>query len=432
MTEIAMKYGQDSFKMNFEHKNIKIINSASALEVKKQEEILKQAIENPIDSPRLKDIVKPDEDICIIIPDVTRSWQKPSIYLPYIVRELEEAGVKDGNIHFLCALGTHRKQTDEEHKLLLGEELFNRFKVVDHDCRDDDNLQYVGTTSFGTEVYINKFALNCKHIVLTGGIVFHDLAGFGGGRKGILPGISSYSTVMQNHALSLNPNGAGSNSKVRTALMEGNPFNDDMTEAAEFVNPSFLFNVIVDSEGNFSAAVAGNYVTAHRKGCEILKSIDSSNIEEQADVVIASCGGYPKDIDFYQASKALSNAVEAVKEGGTIILLAECVENLGHGDMESIFYDFKNNSKREAEVRREYTIAKFISFMICEMAAKYNIVLVSSMKAHSLDCCNIKITATLEEALKCAEKSIDKANLVYLIPTAGSTLPIFNSHVKQN
>lgn len=424
MTEVAMKCGQESFKLNIEHKNIKIINSQPALELKKEEEILKLALENPIDSPRLKEIAKPGENICIVIPDVTRSWQKPSVYLPYVIKELEEAGIEDKNIYFLCALGTHRKQTVEEHKLLLGEELYKRFKVMDHDCRDEDNLQYVGTTSFGTEVCINKFALQCNHIILTGGIVFHDLAGFGGGRKGILPGISGYKTVMQNHALSLNPDGAGSNSKVRTAIMEGNPFNDDMAEAAEFVKPSFLFNVIVDSEGHFSAAVAGNYITAHRKGCEILKSIDSSNISEKADVIIASCGGYPKDIDFYQASKALSNAVEAAKEGGTIILLAECIEGLGHEDMNHIFYDFKDNLSREQEVRREYTIARFISFMICEMAVKYNIIVVSSMKADSLECCNIKITATLEEALKYAEQSIQDADLVYLIPTAGSTLPV--------
>jgi lactate racemase len=422
--KISMKYGKESFEVDFEHKNIKIINSSYSREVKKEEGVLRQAIESPIDSLRLKDIVKPKEDICIVIPDITRLWQKPSVYLPYIVKELEEAGVEDRNVHFICALGTHRKQTIEEHKLIVGEDLFNRFKVMDHDCRDEANLEYVGTTSFGTEVFINKFALQCNHIILTGGIVFHDLAGFGGGRKGVLPGISGYNTVMQHHSLSLNPNGSGSNSKVRTAQMEGNPFNDDMMEAAKFVKVSFLFNVILDSEGNFSAAVAGNYITAHRKGCEMLKSLDSSCIKEKAEVVIASCGGYPKDIDLYQASKALSNAVEAVKEGGTIILAAECIEGLGHEDMNHIFYNFRNNFEREQEVRREYTIAKFFAFIICEMAAKYNLVLVSSMEEDSLKCCDIKITSTLEEAINCTKEVMKNANLIYLMPTAGSTLPV--------
>lgn len=422
--DITMKYRSKAFNLNFEHQNIKIITSSPTVKIKNEDEILNAAIENPFDSPRLKDIVKPNEEICIIIPDITRLWQKPSVYLPYIIKELEKAGVEDKNISFLCALGTHRKLTEEEHKLIIGEQLFNRFKIVDHDCRDESNLQYVGTTSFGTEVYINKLALKCKHIILSGGIVFHDLAGFGGGRKGIMPGISSYKTVMQHHAISLNPNGTGSNSKVRAALMEGNPFNDDMMEAAAFVKPSFLFNVILDSEGNFAAAVAGNYLTAHKKGCEILKSIDSFNIKEKADVVIASCGGYPKDIDLYQSSKALSNAVEAVKEGGTIILLAECIEGLGHEDMKHMFYNFKNNLEREQEVRREYTIVRFFAFIICEMAIKYNLVLVSSMGSNTLECCNIKITRTLEEAINCSEEAIKNASLIYLIPTGGNTLPI--------
>lgn len=422
--EVSMKYGKEAFELNIENNNIKIINSSLSTEIKGEADVLKFAIENPIGSQRLKDIVKPDEDVCIIIPDITRLWQKPFLYLPYVIRELEEAGVRDKNIHFISALGTHRKQTEEEHKLLIGEELFKRFKVVDHDSKDEENLKYVGTTTFGTKVFINKFALKCKHIILTGGIVFHDLAGFGGGRKAILPGISGYRTVMQHHALSLNSNGSGSNSKVRTALMEGNPFNEDMMEAAEFVKPSFLFNVIVDSEGNFAAAVAGDYIKAHKKGCEILTSMDSSHIEEKAEVVIASCGGYPKDIDLYQASKALSNALEAVVEGGTVILIAECIEGLGHMDMEHIFFNFNNNLEREQEVRREYTIAKFFAFIICEMAVKYNLVIVSSMEKEALKCCNITIAGTLEEALGYCNEAIEGANLIYLIPTAGSTLPV--------
>jgi lactate racemase len=422
--DIWMKYGKEAFKLNLEHEKVKIISSTPDIESRKEDEILRQALENPIGSLRLRDIVKPEEDICIIIPDITRLWQKPSEYLPYIVKELDEAGVEDKNIHFLCALGTHRKQTEEEHRLIVGEELFKRFKIMDHDCRDAENLEYVGTTSLGTEVSINKFALQCSHIVLAGGIVFHDLAGFGGGRKGILPGISGYTTVMQHHSLSLNPDAPGSNSNVRAALMEGNPFNEDMMEAAEFVKPSFLFNVILDTEGNFTAAVAGDYIEAHRNGCEILKSIDSSSIKEKADIVIASCGGYPKDIDLYQASKALSNAVEAIKDGGTIILLAECIEGLGSKDMEHIFFHFNNNLEREQEVRREYTIAKFFAFVICEMAVKYNLVLVSSMEPNTLECCNIKIVNTLKEALSLSYSAIKDADLIYLMPTAGSTLPV--------
>ena len=424
MTQIELKYGQQSFSMNVEPTNIKIIKSQENVGKLSQAELLQQAIENPIDSPRLKEIVKPSDEICIIVPDVTRLWQNPSVYLPYIIDELRLAGVQDSQIRFISALGTHRKQTIAEHKQLLGDALYQRFAITDHDCYDDSKLTYVGTTSFGTEVFVNKTALDCDHIIITGGIVFHELAGFGGGRKSIMPGISAYSTIMHNHALSLNPNGPGSNQLVKAAVMEGNPFNDDMSEAAAFVNPSFLFNVLCDSNGTYSAAVAGNYITAHRKGCEILKTIDSSAIREKADVVIVSCGSYPKDINLYQASKGLSNAVEATLKGGTIILLAECIEGLGHEDMEQIFFDYATNEEREAAIRKDYSIAKFMSFVFCEMAVNFNLILVSAMPSDLLSRININIVKTLDEALALNPETIADAKLIYLMPTGANTLPV--------
>ncbi len=427
MTQIKLKYGQQSFMMNVEPANINILKSHETTTTKSQAERLQEAIDYPIDSPRLKDIVKSTDEICIIVSDVTRLWQNPSVYLPYLIRELEAAGVQDHHIRFISALGTHRKQTVEEHKLLLGEELYQRFTITDHDCNDKSNLSYVGTTSYGTEVFINKTALNCDHIIITGGIVFHDLAGFGGGRKSIMPGISAYSTIMHNHALSLNPNGSGSNCLVKAAVMEGNPFNDDMSEAAAFVNPSFLFNVLCDSDGNYSAAVAGNYITAHRHGCEILKTIDSSVIREKADVVVVSSGGYPKDINLYQASKGLSNAVEAVKKGGTIILLAECIEGLGDVEMQQIFFDYTTNEERENAIRKDYSIAKFMSFVICEMAVNFNLIIVSAMANDLLNRINIKIVKTLDQALALNPELITDAKLIYLMPTGANTLPVLES-----
>lgn len=255
---------------------------------------------------------------------------------------------------------------------------------------DKSNLVYIGTTSFNTPVKINKIAADCRHIILTGGIVFHDMAGFGGGRKSILPGISAYDTIMANHALSMNPHGHGCNPAVKTGVLRGNPFNDDMIEAAKLAKPSFLFNVLVNSEGKIYAAVAGNFITAHEKGCRILKDTDGAEIESQADLVIASCGGYPKDIDLYQASKALTNARGAAKPGATIMLVAECPEGLGHSEMEYIINNFKNNYEREKELKESYTVAKYTGYLICEIAEKYNVIIVSDLNSSNLKNCNFK------------------------------------------
>lgn len=423
--DLHLKYGQSSQILKLNDKiNVEYINSKENDKEICERNIIKNALNNPIDSDNLKNIVRRDDEVCIIIPDITRLWQKPYIYLPYIVNELTAAGLKDSNIHFLCALGSHRKQTEEEHKKLLGEDLYSRFKVTDHDCRDENNLEYIGTTTFGTKVKINKLALSCNHIILTGGIVFHDMAGFGGGRKAILPGISGYETIMANHSLSLNPNGHGSNPMVKSAAVTNNPFNEDMMEAAEFVKPSFLFNVITNSKGEISDAVAGNYVTAHLKGCEMLKNIDGVQIQQKAELVIASCGGYPKDIDLYQASKTLTNAKEAVKVGGKIIILAECIEGLGHEEVEFIINNFKTNLERETELRENYTIAKYTGFLICEIAENFNVVFVTELNKNILKNCKVKIANTIGEAFSIL--NLDKSNLnsIYIMPNGGNTLPL--------
>ena len=313
MKTIKMKYGCGEVNIQINEYNFLGSIQSKKIENKNSEEhIILEALDNPVGSQRLKTLVKLGETVCIIISDITRAWQKSDRYLPYIMKELSESGMKDEDITFICATGSHRRQSEEEHKILLGEKLAKRFKVIDHDCKDKENLVNIGTTSFGTPVTINKTALQCDHIVLTGAIVFHDLVGFGGGKKSILPGITAYEGIMANHKLSLNPNfGEGINFRVCCGNVANNPVHLDMLEAAAFVKPTFLFNVIMDEALNIVKAVAGDYIKAHEAGQQIVDEADSAYIKEQADIVVVSAGGYPKDIDFYQASKALINAKEA-------------------------------------------------------------------------------------------------------------------------
>lgn len=425
MQDILLKYGYSSKKITFD-KTKKIILLKSVQEdIKETEEsIIVKALKNPIDSARLKEFIRPGYTICIVVPDVTRLWQKPSMYLPFIIKEIEDSGVHFKDIKFLCALGTHRKQTEAEHRMLVGDELYERFHVIDHDCNDEENLVYVGTTSFGTPIKVNKIALDCDCLIITGGIVFHDMAGFGGGRKSILPGISGYETIMSNHALSLNPHSKGINPMAKCASMTNNPLNDDMIEAANLVKPQFLFNVIMDSEGNISKALAGNFITAHLKGCEQLQKVDGVQIEEKGDLVIASCGGYPKDIDLYQASKTLSNAKEAVNEGGTIVMLAKCVEGVGHPEVLKIITEYHNNDSREKEIRKAFTIAKYSGYLICDIAEKYNVILVSDIDKNIFKNSKIQAANSIEEVFDKGffrEKDFKK---IYVMPNGANTLPM--------
>jgi nickel-dependent lactate racemase len=423
MSILDLKYGGSSFPITIDTTHLSIAASQKITQDTSEEEILRHALAHPIASPRLQDRLLAHESVAIIIPDITRSWQKPSVYLPLLIEEIKSAGLGDGQIHFICALGTHRKQTKKEHRKLLGADLYRRFDISDHDCKDEANLTYVGKTSLGTEVFINAQALSYDHIVLTGGIVFHDLAGFGGGRKVLVPGIAGYKTVMQNHALSLNPQGEGINPVVSANHLAGNPFHEDLMEAAALVNPTFLFNVLISDQGKIMHAVAGDYIQAHEKGCDFLRSVDVCEIDSQAEVVVASCGGYPKDIDFYQATKALCNAFHACKEGGDIILLAQCREGLGHPEMASIFHDFATNAARQEHVRAHYTIAKFFAYLTCVWAQDFHLHLVSTLDKSAMKTIGINVHDTLDEALANVKQRYEGAYKVIVMPNAASTLP---------
>jgi nickel-dependent lactate racemase len=420
-----MRYGTEAVSVSIPEKNLLGIIKSHSDHIKKyEEEVILDALQNPIESPRLGEIVSPGEKICIVISDITRAWQKMGFYLPYVIEELNKAGIVDDDIIFLCATGSHRRQTKEEHEMLLGEKLSKRFQVIDHDCRDQDNMVYVGTTSFGNAVRVNKIAMDCDHILLTGAVVYHDLAGWGGGKKSILPGISAYESIMGNHSLSLNPiMGTGLNPRVRCGNALDNPLHLDMVEAADFVKPSFLLNVIMDDQGNIGKAVAGHYLKAHEVGQQLVEAMDGVTICKKADLVISSAGGYPKDIELYQASKALINATNAAKEGGNIILLSECIEGFGHDEVEQIIVNYNSNQEREAALRQNYTVAKYTGYLISEIAAAYDVILVSQMPPKTLEKINIQIVATLEEALEIvyAKKGIDLQT--YLMPYGANTLP---------
>lgn len=425
MTKVKVKYGREKVEVKVPDINlINVLESKAVTNEVAEEEIIKEALKNPIGSKKLKEMVKKGEKICIVVSDITRAWQRMSVYLSYVVEELELAGIQDEDIIFISATGSHRKQTPEEHRVLLGDKLAGRFKVIDHVSTNEEDLEYVGTTSFGTPVHINKLALKCDHIILTGSIIYHFLAGWGGGRKSILPGISGYKTIMTNHALSLSPEiGGGTKKTVKSGSIENNPVHLDMMEAADFVKPTFMFNALMGSNGKIRAAVAGDYIKAFEKGCGMVDEYDAAEIHELADIVVGSACGYPKDINLYQTSKTFFNVRETVKKGGTIIIMSQCSEGFGNEEMEDIMINYDDNSKREASLREDYSIAKHIGYIMCEAAVNYNMILVSDMDAKILEKCNIKVVKNVDEALEMAYNLSGKDAKVYVMPNGANTLP---------
>lgn len=320
-----------------------------------------KALRDPIDSKPLADIVRPGDKIAIVVSDETRLCYTDQ-FLPVIIAELNANGIPDSDIDIVIATGTHRAQTPEEDILVLGEEMVKRFRIHQHDCRDKEKLVYKGTTSRGNKVYINKIVANADKIIATGAVTLHPMAGFGGGRKAIVPGVAGLETINHNHVLALAEKpGDGCNPNVTTAKLEGNPFHEDLTECVEFVNPDFLVDVVLTSDGGLYEVVAGNWKTAFYKGCKDLLEISGIPITELADVVIASGGGYPKDINLYQGTKTHMNVEMAVKPGGIAIIMLECPDI----KEPAVFTDWlikSNLQKTEQEVRDNFYMAAFVAY----------------------------------------------------------------------
>ena len=424
----AMKCGQKEFPVNLPDELI-----AAELESNKIDlpagtvaDHIHDALNHPIDSAPLKELVKPGEKICVIISDVTRRWQSPETYIPILIEELENAGVKDDDILIISATGTHRRQTVEEHKGLVTEAVYDRIKIVDHVCTDEENLKYVGTTTRGTPVWLDKRALECDHIILTGGVVYHFMAGFGGGRKSILPGIAGRETIMKNHNLALLPGlGAGANPNAHCAnLTAENPVHSDMMEACAMVNPTFLINVVVDDNQKIVAAFAGNWKTAHEAACHLVDQMYGVPVKEKAPQVIGSAGGYPKDMNFYQTIKTLCNVLEVVEDGGTIILVTDSTEGYGNDDTKHQIADLPTLLDREKELRSDFSIGAFIGYQFAASAEKYHLIVVTSMKQEDFGYSKIHAVKTLDEALELSRKLNGGKNLrTILMPHAANTLP---------
>lgn len=284
-------------------------------------EIVRAALANPIDSMPLSKLARGKTSCVIIISDHTRPVPSKDI-LPEMIAELEK-GSPDIEITLLVATGFHRATTKEELKAKLGKEIMSRCSVVVHDCRNSESNVQIGVLPSGAPCVIDRVAAEAELLIAEGFIEPHFFAGFSGGRKSVLPGISDAVTVFGNHCSRFIDSPFS-----RTGILDGNPIHADMLAAAEMAKLAFIVNVVIDEEKNTVAAFAGNYNTAHRKGCDFL--LNYCRVDPKyADIVISSNGGAPLDQNLYQSVKGMTAAEATCREGGTIIMCAECAD--GHG-----------------------------------------------------------------------------------------------------
>ncbi len=251
--------------------------------------------------------------------------------------------------------------SESEFRGLCGENVCHRVRVLNHDAWDDANMAYLGKTSRGTEVRINKLVAEADRVILTGGIIYHYNAGYGGGRKSILPGCSSVKTIQQNHLRLLGPKlGDGSDPTCMSGKLKGNAAHEDMMEIAAFVKPDFIINLVPTADGGVAGVFAGNWVSAWLEGTKLVDELYGVQIPEKADIVVTTAGGYPKDINLYQTGKTMDNACYAVKKGGVVILLSDCpdiYEPPGFTD----WFDHGGKLEAEKALRANFTLPGMVA-----------------------------------------------------------------------
>lgn len=361
------------------------------------------------------------EKIVIVTSDITR-YTGSEIYLPLLVERLNRQGVADRDMEILIALGIHRKQTDHEHHKILGT-LYGRIRVTDHECDDSGQLALLGTTSNGIRVSINRKAVEAEHLILTGTIGFHYFAGFGGGRKSVLPGIASRQACMASHFAVLNHGeGSGKNPLATTGNLDGNPVHQAMVEGCAMAAPDFILNTVLAPDKRIMAAFAGDWREAHEAGCRFYSERFAFPLREKGDLVIASCGGFPKDINLIQAHKSMEYASQAIRDGGVLILLAECRDGFGN----STFFNWFRHKRLddfEAALREQYEINGQTAYSMLQKAQRFRVILVSHFPGQQVKEMGMLPAGTLDEAMALAVGLLPSDWRAYLMPEAGSVLP---------
>ena len=376
-----------------------------------EDEVLR-ALREPTGSPRLRDIVRPGEKVAVITSDITRPMPTAKV-MPALLDELYAGGVKAEDITLVFALGSHRRQTEEEHRKLAGERAYREIRCIDSD--PDDCISF-GTTSYGTPVEITRAVAEADRRICLGNIEYHYFAGYSGGAKALMPGCSTRAAIQANHSRMVLP-------ECCAGSLENNPLRLDIEEAGRMVGIDFILNVVLSEHKEILKAVAGDPVLAHREGCAFLDQLYRIELPEAADIVLVSQGGAPKDLNLYQTQKALDNAKHAVKDGGVIILIGSCREGLGEKTFEEWMTAAKSPDELIERIRRDFRLGGHKAAAIAMVLKRAEVDLVSELEDDFVRSVFLVPQPSAQAALDAAFAKLGPDARVLSMPFGGSTLP---------
>lgn len=415
---MTLAYGRDSIAFNNDAARFRALEE-EAREARPLADVeIGEALDAPVDSPALEEIISAGETVLIVVSDATRASGSAQI-VNLLVRRLIESGVSPIDINIIFATGLHRAVTLEEKRELLTPFIMQRIKTLDHDADASSSMIQTGTTESGTPIEVNRALKEHDHVILTGAISYHYFAGFTGGRKSICPGLASARTIEATHMLALDFERGGRRAGVGTGLLEGNAVHEECERVATSIAPSFLINTVVDERGRVVRVYAGDWRAAFRQGCAEYLEEHSVPIKEKREIVVASCGGFPWDINLIQAHKSLDMAAHACLEGGDIILLAECADGLGRADFLK-WFDAEDSRALKRRLHESYEVSGQTAWSLLVKAEKFRVHLVSKLRDEDVRQMRLNPARTVDEALSRCNKSAQG----YIMARAASLLPI--------
>jgi nickel-dependent lactate racemase len=419
MPIIQLGYGHASISFDYDAARFDVLAANHQPRTLTEGEI-GAALDDPIDSPPLDELIESGDRILIVASDATRATGSAQV-INLLVRRLIQAGVAPTDIAIIFATGIHRPVRDDEKTELLSPFIAQRIATINHDAYDPKSLIRLGETAQGVPIEVNRALKEFSKVILTGGVGFHYFAGFTGGRKSICPGLAAAQTIEATHMLALDFDRGGRRAGVGTGLLKGNAVSEKCERVAAMVAPAFAINTIVNERGAVEQIFAGHWRTAHERACEAYMETHSHKVPERRDVVIVSSGGAPYDINMIQAHKALDMAAHACADGGTILLLAECADGLGRPDFLK-WFESEDSRALETRLREHYEVNGQTAWALLTKAEKFRVHLVTKLSEADVRRMRMNPAQSIESVLT----QISPGATGYIMPRGAALLPILD------
>lgn len=377
--------------------------------------VVEECLRHPIGTAPLHELVRPGQSVCVITSDVTRPLPTATV-LPPVMDELHRAGVRNEDVLLAIALGSHRPQTEDELRHIMGP-YYGKLRVLNGDSQ---GLVHFGHTSSGTPVDILAEVAHADVRIALGNVEYHYFAGYSGGAKAIMPGSSTFEAIQANHSLMVDPAAHAGNLESPVRL--------DLEEACRMVGLDFIVNVVLDEDKRVVYSACGDFVAAQRDACHELDRLYGCVLHEKADIVVVSQGGAPKDLNLYQLQKALDNAKHPVRDGGVIILVGSCSEGLGQPTFERWMLEASSPHEVVEHLRHHFELGGHKAAAIAQIEERVSVYLVSDMPDELVRGCFMTPFATVQEAVDSAmaheREQLGREPRVLIMPHGGSTLPL--------